>query len=103
LLRSRENTTSKFDKTFPGVAAAALVCALALAAVSIPVAYGAEPEHNIVSIDAVKGLVTVKDSTTARLMQVKVTDTALLKSVRVGQLVMVDLECRSMASRSLMI
>ena len=81
---------SKFDKTFPGVAAVALVCALAIAAVSVPSAYAAEPVSAVMSIDAAKGLVTVKNSTTGRLTQVKVTDKALLKSVRVGQLVTVE-------------
>jgi len=81
---------SKFDKTCRGVTAAALVCALAFAAVSVPSAYAAEPVSVVMSIDAVKGLVTVKDSTTGRLAQVKVTDKALLKSLRVGQLVTVD-------------
>ena len=81
---------SKFDKTFHSMAAAALVCALAFAAVSVPAAYAAEPVSVVMSIDAAKGLVTVKDSTTGRLTQVKVTDKALLKSVRVGQLVTVD-------------
>jgi len=76
---------SKFDKTFHSVAAAALVCALAFAAVSVPSAYGAEPAGIVMSIDAVKGLVMVKDSATGRLVQVKVTDPALLKSLRVGQ------------------
>ena len=81
---------SKFDKTFPGVAAVALVCALAIATVSVPSAYAAEPVSAVMSIDAAKGLVTVKNSTTGRLTQVKVTDKALLKSVRVGQLVTVE-------------
>jgi len=81
---------STFDKTFHGMAAAALVCALAFAAVPIPSAHAAEPVGVVMSIDAVKGLVMVKDSTTGRLTQVKVTDKALLKSVRVGQLVTVD-------------
>jgi len=81
---------SKFDKTFHSMAAAALVCALAFAAVSVPSAYAAEPVSVVMSIDAAKGLVMVKDSTTGRLTQVKVTDKALLKSIRVGQLVTVD-------------
>jgi hypothetical protein len=81
---------SKVDKTFHGVAAAALVCALAFAVVSVTSAFGAEPINDIVSIDAVKGLVTVKDSATGRLVQVKVTDQALLKSLKVGQQVTLD-------------
>jgi hypothetical protein len=81
---------SKHDKTFHGVAAAALVCALAFVAVFVPAVYGAEPINTIVSIDAVKGLVTVKDRTTRRTTQVEVTDKALLKSLRVGQPVTLD-------------
>ena len=81
---------STFDKTFQRMAAVALVCASAIAAVSVPSAYAAEPVSVVMSIDAAKGLVTVKDSTTGRLAQVKVTDKALLKSLRVGQLVTVD-------------
>lgn len=81
---------SKFDKTFPSMAAAALVCALTFAAVSVPAAYGAEPAGVVMSIDEVKGLVTVKDSATGRLVQVRVTDRALLKSLKVGIQVRLD-------------
>ena len=81
---------SKFDKTFHSMAAAALVCALAFAAVSVPSAYAAEPVGVVMSIDSVKGLVMVKDSTTGRLVQVRVTDRALLKSLKVGIQVRLD-------------
>ncbi|MEX0734496.1 MAG: hypothetical protein WDZ66_11620 [Steroidobacteraceae bacterium] len=81
---------SKFDKTFHSVAAAALVCALAFAAVSIPSAYAAEPVGVVMSIDAAKGLVMVKDSATGRVVQVKVVNQALLKSLKVGLQVRLD-------------
>ena len=81
---------TKFDKTFHSVAAAALVCALAFAAVSVPSAYGAEPVGVVMNIDAVKGLVMVKDSATGRLVQIKVANQALLKSLTVGQQVRLD-------------
>lgn len=54
----QKNTMSKFGKTFPGVAAAALVCALAFAAVPIPSAYAGTPCCNVKSV-RVGQLVTV--------------------------------------------
>lgn len=68
------------------ILSAAATAALLLAAA----AYAAEPVSIITNIDARSGLVSLRDSTTGHITQVKVNNLAALKNLKVGQQVALE-------------
>jgi hypothetical protein len=59
--------------------------AATIAALFFAPAYAAEPVSIITAIDARSGLVTLRDSTTGQVAQVKVNNLVALKDLKVGQ------------------
>ncbi len=66
--------------------------ALAAADLSAPPARAIEPCCSITGIDARTGVVTAKEISTGRSFEFKVTDAALLKTLKVGQKITADLK-----------
>ena len=64
--------------------------AAAVAALFFATAYAAEPVNIITAIDARSGLVTLRDSATGQIAQVKVNALAGLKNLKVGQQVTLE-------------